>query len=129
MNESLLVKSLLCPDSCGMWCDTEKADMGGWTPLMIAAQQGHSGVCPQLLTAGANRSAKNLQGHTAFTCAIEEGEVECVAVLRGLISESKPARRPYNSLGISPRLWRNMERIDRAGVDSEGVKVCARAAR
>lgn len=47
--------------------DVTRPDLGGYTPLMVAARFGQSEVVRLLLGAGANVSAKNNKGETALT--------------------------------------------------------------
>ena len=50
-----------------------------YTPLIIAAANGHPKVCAMLLALGADPSLKNQYGETALDKA---GQAECVALLQ-----------------------------------------------
>ena len=51
------------------------------TPLMLAAQGGHSRVVRFLISQGADVRAKNGYGNTALHCACRAGSLECVEAL------------------------------------------------
>jgi RNA polymerase primary sigma factor len=53
--------------------DVDAQDELGMTPLMLAASRGYGDVCQLLLSAGADRFARNRNGHTASDLARNKG--------------------------------------------------------
>ena len=60
------------------------------TPLMLAAEQGYDDVIAVLLMHGADPTATNLEGQTAYDIALEHGHVETANSLRAG-AQSNPA--------------------------------------
>jgi ankyrin repeat protein len=63
----------------------------GWSCLSIAASKGYHKIIELLLTAGADKEAKELDGHTALIIAAQQGYDKCVEQLltAGADKESK----------------------------------------
>ena len=60
--------------------EVDKSDeVGGWSPLMVAAGSGYSGVVRALLLAGADWRRKTQRGETALDWAMLRGKRETVA--------------------------------------------------
>jgi ankyrin repeat protein len=67
-------------EECG--ADTNSADVEGWVPLMVAAQEGQPDMVEYLLGRPAiNVDAKANGGDRAINCACGSGHVECVKLL------------------------------------------------
>ena len=73
----LLVKCLL---SAG--ADKEKANYGGWNPLIWAALKDHVEIVQLLLSAGADKDKADDDGNTPLIWAAREGHVEIVQLLQ-----------------------------------------------
>jgi ankyrin repeat protein len=61
--------------------DKEAKVTGGFTALIIAAQNGYDKCVEMLLTAGANKEATSQKGSTALIKAAENGHDKCVELL------------------------------------------------
>jgi ankyrin repeat protein len=80
-------------------------NMGGETPLLLAAKNGHIGVCKLLLNKGADVNFKGPAGMTALHAAVEAGEEEVVRYLltvRGIRLGEK-AKGGINSLHFAAK--------------------------
>src|SRR4030095_6081306 len=55
--------------------------LGGYTPLLMAAEQGRAGVIAALLAAGADAKAGNITGTTPLMLAALSGDAKSVTVL------------------------------------------------
>lgn len=53
----------------------------GWTPLMVAAKNGHKEICEFLISKDANVNAKNNKMGTALLYAVIEGHIEICKLL------------------------------------------------
>lgn len=63
----------------GMHVDA--TDSGGRTALALAATYGHQGICRLLLESGADPHARDLQGHDAFSHALQSNNAEILTLL------------------------------------------------
>ena len=59
---------------------------GGWTPLMRAAIRGHPEVAELLLSRGADKSKRDINGSTALQKAQKYGSAEAKAALAALLA-------------------------------------------
>jgi ankyrin repeat protein len=59
-----------------------ESDLGGLTPLHIAAEKGHTDVVKLLLLKGADRGALDSIGYTPIDWACQKQHQECVMLLR-----------------------------------------------
>ena len=62
--------------------EVEATNEFGETPLMWAAENGHTGCVAVLLAAGVDVEATDKEGGTALVAAAEHGHKACVALLR-----------------------------------------------
>merc|ERR1719472_596718 len=58
--------------------DIDATDAEGFTPLILAAHFGHTGICDILLKAKANPNIAAHDGCTALLCAVQGGHVDCI---------------------------------------------------
>lgn len=65
--------------------DVDNADDEGFTPLMIAALQNHADIAQVLLDVGADVSAENRQGYTAFDLAKKRNSTAVLEVFQSSI--------------------------------------------
>jgi ankyrin repeat protein len=61
--------------------DVNARNQFGWTPLMLAAGEGHTAIVSYLLSAGADVHAINDSGVSALACAALSGECRVIQVL------------------------------------------------
>lgn len=61
--------------------DLEAPDLGGLTPLHIAAEKGYAGIVKVLLDAGCTSTTTDSIGRTALAWAQAKGHEDCVALL------------------------------------------------
>ena len=54
----------------------------GWTPLTVAANNGHKEIVELLIAKGADVNAKDDDGYTPLDGAVDEGQIEIAALLR-----------------------------------------------
>ncbi|KAH7443234.1 hypothetical protein KP509_02G026800 [Ceratopteris richardii] len=79
--------------------DVNLQDTSGFTPAMVAAQEGHMEAFRLLLHAGASIGLKNERGETALMLADKSGNKdECERVLLDLILENNFKERGFNTL-------------------------------
>lgn len=60
--------------------DIECLDKDNYTPLLVAASEGHTNVVQLLLNRGANLKAKDTQDKTAIFLAAEENSIDTLRV-------------------------------------------------
>ena len=74
---------------CAHGAELDTRDNGGqYTPLILAAWQGHPKICAMLLALGADPSLKNKVGKTALDRARYGNEPECAALLQPVTPSS-----------------------------------------
>lgn len=64
------------------------------TPLMLAAEQGYDDIIAVLLLHGADPTATNLEGQTAYDIALENGHIETANSLRAGAQANPAAAKP-----------------------------------
>lgn len=78
--------------------DINSKNIDGVTPLMAAAQYGRADIIELLLQHGADKSVKNVYGHTAYDIAKEKNHINVM----GLLSASgTPGSQNLANSGIS----------------------------
>ena len=71
--------------------DVDKSDeVGGWSPLMVAAGSGYTGAVHELLSAGADWRRKTHLGETALDWARMRGKTDTVAEIENWASREAP---------------------------------------
>ncbi len=74
------------------------AEKDGWTPLMLAARNGHAEIAKLLIEANADVYAKNQNGFTPLMFAAEDGHAEIVK----LLIKAKADVNAKNQNGVTP---------------------------
>ena len=70
------------PALISMQAVPDKSDeVGGWSPLLVAAGSGYADICRVLLSAGADWRRKTHAGETALDWARLRGKVETAVVI------------------------------------------------
>jgi ankyrin repeat protein len=63
--------------------DKNTRDIGGFTPLLLAVQDGHFDSMQVLLDAGADKNACENHGYTPLLFASQNGHLECMNFFAG----------------------------------------------
>ena len=66
-------------------------DEAGWTPLQVAARNGHVACVAQLIKWGAHLDSTNKNGWTALMAASRNGRLECVQELVSFLLVALPS--------------------------------------
>lgn len=61
--------------------DLEAADLGGLTPLQIAAEKGYADIVRRLLLAGCSSTARDSIGRSPLDWAQAKGRLQCITLL------------------------------------------------
>ena len=100
--------------------DLETKDKDLWTPLHIAALNGHEGVAEFLLEMGAERDSKNDQKQTPLHIAVSHNKLKVAEVLlkRGAspFARSKDNRCPHN-MAISLEMRKLLEQYEQTYIN------------
>ena len=88
--------------------DMEKADIRGWTPLIISTIKGHLDVVRYLLEQGANRDKATNDGYTSLHLAAHRGHLD-IAKLLMVYGADLNARNAIGQLPIEMRYLNNEE--------------------
>ena len=89
----ILVEALLASD-CNMNC----AYSTGYTPLMVATEEGHEEVLKKLILAGANIGMQDASGDTALHLAASGNNIQCGI----LLAEGGASVRTKNKISQTP---------------------------
>lgn len=91
----------ICSILFRMGAQVDSPDVYGWTPILLAAKSGATGLIQMFLELNANIDHQDQTGNTALLIASARGHVDAVRILLDRQASLKPDENGLNCLDVA----------------------------